>query len=592
MRGIDISWYNGWPFNNNTKQGYEESDFVIIKSTQGQSYAQTQYFKKAIGKVLNDNKLGGAYHYLDGSGVKKEANYFISVVKPYLGDIILAADYESGMNKAWGNGEYAKQFMDQVYRLTGVRCFLYTNSTGVKHCSSSYPNYKLWFAGYPEGKHSWSIPTFPSRYTTGAWPKYDIWQFTSGSGKLDRNITSLTKTDWLNLAKGSNSKKITTSTTNKTSGGTTKVSVNFNNYYNKLSNSGQDQHGGIHGGAAGDQTGKEWNIISWYNRPWKCVLRYPKQQVRELIAELGIEAANNSKIGYDQYQRQTYWSQLQAVGYRPSKITTACEADCSAGVIANTKAVGHLLNIPALKNLSATYTGNMRSAYKTAGFEILTDSKYLTSSAYLLPGDILLNDGAHTATNLGIGSKVNYTQNSTTVSKSSSIGENNTTTKTSEIQTMLNKVGNYGLAVDNSYGAATTKAVKDFQKKYGLIVDGNVGQQTLSKLKELTAGAGSKTTQTKTKTPSKAKTIKINTTGKYSKTVQCQGEVIVSLLNVRSGPGMNYKNITSYPTIKKDKEIGVCDAVKNGSSVWYYVKIDGKKGSKYGFVSSTYIKLI
>lgn len=55
---------------------------------------------------------------------------------------------------------------------------------------------------------------------------------------------------------------------------------------------------------------------------------------------------------------------------------------------------------------------------------------------------------------------------------------------------------------------------------------------------------------------------------------------------------MNYKNITSYPTIKKDKEIGVCDAVKNGSSVWYYVKIDGKKGSKYGFVSSTYIKLI
>ena len=585
MRGIDISWYNGWPFNANTKQPYNESDFVIVKATQGQSYAQTQYFNKAINKALNDNKLGGAYHYLDGSGAKKEANYFISVVEPYLGEITFAADYEAGMNKAWGNGEYAKQFMDQVYRLTGVRCFLYTNSTGVKHCSSSYPNYKLWFAGYPEGKHSWSIPAFPSRYTTGAWPKYDIWQFTSGSGKLDRNTTSLTKTDWLNLAKGSNSKKIITSTTNKTSGGTTKVSVNFNNYYNKLSNSGQDQHGGIHGGAAGDQTGKEWNIIAWYNRPWKCVLRYPKQQVRELIAELGIEAANNSKIGYDQYQRQTYWFQLQAVGYRPSKITTACEADCSAGVIANTKAAGYLLNIPALKNLSATYTGNMRSAFKTAGFEVLTDSKYLTSSAYLLPGDILLNDGAHTATNLGIGSKVNYTQSKTTTTTNSSIGKNNTTTKTSEIQTMLNKVGKYGLAVDNDYGAATTKAVKDFQKKNGLIVDGIVGQQTLNKLKELSAGTAKKTAQTK------PKTIKINTTGKYSKTVQCQGKVKV-LLNVRTGPGMNYKNITSYPTIEKDKEIGICDAVKNGSSIWYYVKIGGKKGDKYGFVNSAYIKLI
>lgn len=591
MRGIDISWYNGWPFNANTKQPYSESDFVIVKATQGQSYAQTQYFNKAINKALNDNKLGGAYHYLDGSGAKKEANYFISVIEPYLGEITFAADYEAGMNKAWGNGEYAKQFMDQVYRLTGVRCFLYTNSTGVKHCSSSYPNYKLWFAGYPEGKHSWSIPAFPSRYTTGAWPKYDIWQFTSGSGKLDRNTTSLTKTDWLNLAKGSNSKKITTSTTNKTSGGTTKVSVNFNNYYNKLSNSGQDQHGGIHSGAAGDQTGKEWNITSWYNRPWKCVLRYPKQQVRELIAELSIEAANNSKIGYDQYQRQTYWSQLQAVGYRPSKITTACEADCSAGVIANTKAAGYLLNIPALKNLSATYTGNMRSAFKTAGFEVLTDSKYLTSSAYLLPGDILLNDGAHTATNLGIGSKVNYTQSKTTTTTNSSIGKNNTTTKTSEIQTMLNKVGKYGLAVDNDYGTATTKAVKDFQKKNGLIVDGIVGQQTLNKLKELSAGAAKKTTQTKTTTATKPKTIKINTTGKYSKTVQCQGKVKV-LLNVRTGPGMNYKNITSYPTIEKNKEIGICDAIKNGSSVWYYVKIGGKKGDKYGFVNSAYIKLI
>ena len=40
-----------------------------------------------------------------------------------------------------------------------------------------------------------------------------------------------------------------------------------------------------------------------------------------------------------------------------------------------------------------------------AGFEILTDSKYLTSDVYLLAGDILLNDVYHTAINLTNGSK-------------------------------------------------------------------------------------------------------------------------------------------------------------------------------------------
>ena len=179
--------------------------------------------------------------------------------------------------------------------------------------------------------------------------------------------------------------------------------MDFSKYKGKISNSGGDEYGGIKGGKAGDQTGGEWNIRSWYNRPWTCVLRYPDAKVRELIAELAIEAAENNKIGYDQNQRQTYWNELKKVGYHPKNITVACEADCSAGVIANTKAAGALLGIPKLVNITATYTGNMRSAYVAAGFQVLTASKYLTSQDYLMPGDILLNDTHHTATNLGTG---------------------------------------------------------------------------------------------------------------------------------------------------------------------------------------------
>ena len=173
-----------------------------------------------------------------------------------------------------------------------------------------------------------------------------------------------------------------------------------------ISNSGSDENGTYKGGQAGDQTGKEWQMRSWYNRPWSCVLRYPDQKVALKIAQLGIDAALNDHIGYDQSQNRTYLKQLKAVGWEPSRITVDCEADCSAGVCANVTAAGYLLGISALQNHSGTYTGNMRSALTKVGFQLFTDSKYLISGDYLLPGDILLNDGHHTATNVTVGKKV------------------------------------------------------------------------------------------------------------------------------------------------------------------------------------------
>lgn len=125
------------------------------------------------------------------------------------------------------------------------------------------------------------------------------------------------------------------------------------------------------------------------------MIRHPNSKVRELIAELAVKAAKNGKIGYDQDKRVTYWSQLQKVGYDPSKITVPCEEDCSAGVMANVKVAGYLLDIEALKNVPITSSWYMRDALKNARFEILTVSKYLKKR-----GDILLNDAKHTATNV------------------------------------------------------------------------------------------------------------------------------------------------------------------------------------------------
>ena len=181
-------------------------------------------------------------------------------------------------------------------------------------------------------------------------------------------------------------------------------SMDFSKYAGMISNSGSDERGKLSGGRAGDQTGGEWRIRTWYDRPWNCVLRHPDPAVRAKLAELAVKAAQNDKIGYDQARRDTYWAQLQAVGYDPSKISTPCNADCSAGVIANTKAAGHILGMPALENITATYTGNMRPGFRAAGFQVLTDRKYLSGWQYLETGDILLNDIHHTAVYVGHGS--------------------------------------------------------------------------------------------------------------------------------------------------------------------------------------------
>ena len=177
-----------------------------------------------------------------------------------------------------------------------------------------------------------------------------------------------------------------------------------------ISNCGHDENGRYSGGKAGDQTGTEWRVINWYNRPWKCVLRHPNADVRAMIASMAKAAANNNLIGYDQSQRGTFWTNLADSNYDPAQITVACEADCSSGVAAIVKGAGYRLGIDALKKVStACYTGNLRAALKAAGFEVLTESKYLTSDVYLFAGDILLNDNAHVATNLTTGSKASGT---------------------------------------------------------------------------------------------------------------------------------------------------------------------------------------
>lgn len=65
-----------------------------------------------------------------------------------------------------------------------------------------------------------------------------------------------------------------------------------------------------------------------------------------------------------------------------------------------------------------------------------------------------------------------------------------------KLQQALNSTGSYTLDVDGSYGPATQAAVRDYQTKNGLKVDGIAGEQTLGKLYAAPATQTQQTTQT------------------------------------------------------------------------------------------------
>lgn len=161
-----------------------------------------------------------------------------------------------------------------------------------------------------------------------------------------------------------------------------------------------DENGKARGGVAGDQTKREVCTRTWYDKGWNKVIRAKDNNIAQRIAKAMESACVNDNIGYDQNHRTTLFVQAKDKKWNISKITTKCETDCSALVAVCVNASG----VPVSKDI---YTGNEANALKETGkFEILTDSKYLTTDKNLKRGDILLKEGSHTAIVLTDGENV------------------------------------------------------------------------------------------------------------------------------------------------------------------------------------------
>lgn len=241
------------------------------------------------------------------------------------------------------------------------------------------------------------------------------------------------------------------------------------------------------GGKAGDQTGKEVCIRSWYAKDWDYVLRPKTSSLAEKSASACEKGCNNNKIGYDQNQRNTLYTQAKAVKFDLSKITVPCETDCSAFMTVCAIAGG--ANISYGSNAPTTTT--MKSKFVGSGnYSVLTDNKYLTSDKYLKRGDILVKAGSHTVMALQNGSAYTSkktTTTSTTVSKPTKPSTPSTKEKIKKYQQWLNSTFKFSLVVDGVYGENTKKAsVKAWQTtvntvyKTKLSIDGVFGNNSLS----------------------------------------------------------------------------------------------------------------
>jgi GH25 family lysozyme M1 (1,4-beta-N-acetylmuramidase) len=206
LRGIDSSrWQAGLP------DATINADFIIFKATEGVGYTDpdcnpSYQEAKAAGKLL------GVYHFArpDGNDPISEADWFLSQTKGYIGEALLALDWETEpkSNVAW-----AKSWLDRVYSKTGIRPLIYMSSSVVNSYdwSSVYnAGYALWVAQYRDN----NIDINYDMSNAGAMPDvnwvngYAMWQWTSKgrltgySGDLDCNIFYGDKAAWTAFATG------------------------------------------------------------------------------------------------------------------------------------------------------------------------------------------------------------------------------------------------------------------------------------------------------------------------------------------------------------------------------------------------------
>lgn len=290
-----------------------------------------------------------------------------------------------------------------------------------------------------------------------------------------------------------------------------------------------DENGRSQGGKLGDNNKREVTTRGYYihSKGW-YVLRPKKVEVANKLAQAMLEACNNDNIGYDQSNRYSVITNLKKYGTMV-KIATPCESDCSSlvrGCIYQASGVDvgdfTTANEPSVLEKSGLFNPRMKVGLTTTlyngdvlvtrskghtvaivsgrarsskienimevqswlndkyGFNLEVDNKCgkLTKKALVKALQLELNKAYNTK--LAIDGSYGPKTKDAVANHNLRKGDKGDYVKV--LQALLVCNGYKDAYVDGSFGSGTYNAVKAYQKKKGLKVDGVAGSGTFDKL--------------------------------------------------------------------------------------------------------------
>lgn len=189
-------------------------DGAIMKATEGTGFVD-KYCDPWVQWLIKNNKPWGFYHYLSGtkeSGAV-EADYFYKNCLNYFGYGIPVMDLEAdAVNRG---PEYAKQFLDRLYELSGVKAMFYASLSVVRSYGTGLDEivangHKLWLAQYASNQTVYGFKKTPWQSGSVApWAEITMHQYTA-NGRLNGYVSNLDLdifygdvNDWNEIAKSS-----------------------------------------------------------------------------------------------------------------------------------------------------------------------------------------------------------------------------------------------------------------------------------------------------------------------------------------------------------------------------------------------------
>ncbi|HVZ41075.1 MAG TPA: glycoside hydrolase family 25 protein [Candidatus Kapabacteria bacterium] len=149
---------------------------IIHKATQGLSYTDPTYASRKT-QALDAGLMWGAYHFASAADGQQQAEYFLSVVKPGPGDLLvldIEQNYDSqGKPAASMSIADAEAFVTYVQSQTGRWPGLYSGSY-IKELLGSSQNATLancWF---------WLAQYGSTAVVPANWSTWTMWQYTDG----------------------------------------------------------------------------------------------------------------------------------------------------------------------------------------------------------------------------------------------------------------------------------------------------------------------------------------------------------------------------------------------------------------------------